>query len=187
MMAAWLQTAACSPDASAALRAAGTAVGRLDTAEALRLLDDATRMGCADAGTGAVFLRGLAAARSAYAAGGSNASLEAVGRAVTILEAQAGSGSRAAALGHAVLMAAEAAAQSERDDMSTWLEQAVSLDGSLTGPVQRLIDLPVVTGDLWLQVHRFDAAREAYRRAAAVETSLPSSLGLARVAVRLDD
>jgi TolA-binding protein len=52
--------------------------------------------------------------------------------------------------------------------------------------------LPMVTahevaGDLWLQVHRYDDARQAYERAARRVGPTPRvTLGLARVAVRLD-
>jgi hypothetical protein len=186
-MAAWLQASACSPAASAAMRDAELQLGRLDTSGALKMLDEAAVQGCRDADISAVFLRALAVARGAYAAGGSPESLEPVESAAATLERQARSGSRVAELGWAMLMAAAAAAQSERGDMTVWLEQAASTEPSVPAAPARVINLAVVTGDLWLQVHRYDLAGAAYRRAAAAGKTIASTLGLARVARRLGD
>ena len=78
-------------------------------------------------------------------------------------------------------MAAAAAAQSEREDMTTWLEQAASIEQSLPEGAARLIDLPVVTGDLWLQVHRFDAGAGRLPNGAAAARPACLVVGLARV------
>lgn len=182
-----LQAPTCSPAGTTALREAEIHLRRLETAGALPGLDDAAAQGCQDAETVALFLRGLTAARRAYASGGSTESLEPVMRAADALEQQVRTGRRIAELARATLMAAAAAAQSEREDMTTWLEQAASIEQSMPEGAARLIDLPVVTGDLWLQVHRFELARAAYRTASGRETTIASAVGLARVARRLND
>jgi hypothetical protein len=131
------------------------------------------------------------AAREAYRAGGSEAALEPVRKAISALEAAATRGSGTAEVGRVVLLAASSAAQSERDDMKLMLDHATSLEKRQLA-AQPAAALPVtaheVAGDLWLQVHRFDVARQAYETAAALVGRTPRvATGLARVAVRLED
>ena len=98
---------------------------------------------------------------------------------------------RAAEIARVVLMAASAAAQSEREEMGLLLEHASNLERQ-----QRSAGLqgaPIITaqeaaGDLWLQVHRFEEARRAYLSAAEqVGATRRVTLGLARTAFRLGD
>lgn len=159
-----------------------------DLAGALQRLQAAVRAGCEDAVLPATYLRGWIAAREAYRAGGSPESLRPVVQAITMLEDAGKSGPpQIAAL---VLQAAAAAAQSERDELALMIDYAVQLeDRNLTAT---LPGLPMITaheaaGDLWLQVYRYDDARRAYARAAQRVGATPRvTLGLARLAARLD-
>jgi hypothetical protein len=146
---------------------------------------------CQDARLDQAYLQGLVAARDAYRAGGSEDALAPVRKAVSTLEAGAARGARTAETGRIVLLAAASAAQSERDDMKLMLDHATSLERRQLA-AQPGASLPVtaheVAGDLWLQVHRFDDARQAYEAAAALVGPTPRvTAGLARVAVRLKD
>ena len=114
-----------------------------------------------------LYLDGLAAAREASAAGGSPDSLAPVRRAVAVLEQHRGPRAEIAVY---VLRAAAAAAQSERDEMSLLIEHAVRLESVQLEAGEA--GLPGVTaheaaGDLWLRVHGYEQARQAYERAAA--------------------
>jgi hypothetical protein len=144
---------------------------------------------CVEAEIAGHYLRGLVAAREAYKAGGSPPSLAPVRLAVAALDARAPEAPALAALARAVLLAAAAAAQSERDEMALLLEHAIRLEA-----VQLEADqppLPVATahdvaGDLWLQVHRYEDAQRAYELALERVGATPRiMLGLARAAARL--
>jgi hypothetical protein len=182
------QTPQCSPDAAALMKAATERAAGFDLAGALQRLQAAVRAGCEEAVLPATYLRGWIAAREAYRAGGSPESLRPVLQAIAMLEDAGKSGPpQIAAL---VLQAAAAAAQSERDELALMINYAVELeDRNLTA---KLPALPMVTaheaaGDLWLQVYRYDDARRAYTRAAErVGTTSRITLGLARLAARLD-
>jgi hypothetical protein len=98
--------------------------------------------------------------------------------------------SQRAAYAHAVLRAAVAAAQDERDEMQVYLMHARTLAESLrlareayTWPLP--IDL--VEGELWLEVDRFVEAREAFARVAGAALAARAALGLGRSLERLDD
>ena len=184
---ALLQAAVCPASAANSLRQAEMSVRNLDVAGAIAHFDEAAGAGCRDGAIGAAYLRGLQAARAAYAQGGSPASLAPVDRAIAELEAHEKSGNRLAEIAHVMLMAAAAAAQSERDDMATFLEHARSLEQRSAGGRALSPGVSEVAGDLWLQVHRFDAAREAYRAASQSGPTPATRLGLARVAARQAD
>ena len=186
-----LQAAPCGVAAKAAEERGSRLAFELRLEASVAAYADAARLGCGDAATIAVYLRGLQAARDAYRAGGSESALAPVRTAIATLDAQAARGSSTADIARTLLLAAGAAAQSERDDMSTFLTHALHLEA-----VQRVVAgkalLPVtaleVAGDLWLQVHRFDDARAAYQTAAEILGHRPRiAAGLARVAVRLND
>jgi hypothetical protein len=144
---------------------------------------------CVEAEIAGHYLRGLVAARESYKAGGSPQSLAPVRLAVAAIDARAPEAPALASLARSVLLAAAAAAQSERDEMALLLEHAVRLEAIQIEAGQR--PLPVATahdvaGDLWLQVHRYEDAHHAFEQALARVGATPRvMLGLARAAARL--
>ena len=156
-----------------------------DMAGALDLLRKMGASGCVDAVIGMTYVQGLVAARAAYTAGGSDASLVPVRRAIDALEQIAQGEPGPAEIARLLLHAAAAAAQSERDEMMLYLEHAEQMDGLLRGagqPAAPLLTAAEVSGDLWLQVHRYDDARRAFMKAAGQVGMTPRvKAGLARV------
>jgi tetratricopeptide (TPR) repeat protein len=146
---------------------------------------------CIEAEIAGHYLRGLVAARDAYRQGGSPESLVPVNLAIAAIDARAPLAPAQAATARAVLLAASAAAQSERDEMALLLEHAVRLEAIQIEAGQS--PLPIATahdvaGDLWLQVHRYEEAQAAYQLARMrIGASPRVMLGLARTAVRLKD
>ena len=144
---------------------------------------------CVDAEIAGHYLRGLIAAREAYKAGGSPQSLAPVRLAVAAIEARASHAPARAALARAVLLAAAAAAQSERDEMALLLEHAVRLEAiqiEADQPPMPVATAHDVAGDLWLQVHRYEDAQRAFEQALARVGGTPRVLlGLERAAARL--
>lgn len=143
---------------------------------------------CVEAELAGHYLRGLLAARAAYRDGGTAASLAPTRLAMASIDARADRAPAFAAIARAVLQAAAAAAQSERDEMALFLEHAVRLEaiqieaGENPLPVATAHD---VAGDLWLQVHRYDEALQAYERALERVGPAPRILlGLARSSAR---
>jgi len=135
-------------------------------------------------------VRGLVAARDAYRYGGSPESLAPVGAAIAELARHAPM-SPSAEIARVMLLAASAAAQSERDEMALLLDHALQLErqeraaGRSGAP---MVTAHEVAGDLWLQVHRFEDARQAYARAEReVGRTRRITLGVARTASRLDE
>jgi tetratricopeptide (TPR) repeat protein len=169
----------------AAIAAATARADVFDLRGAMQRLEAAITAGCPSAQVQATYLRGWLAARDAYRAGGSPESLTDVDAAVASLSA---AGEKLAA---DVLQAAVAAAQSERESLSLFIEQAVQLEAVRLSA--RLSGAPIITaheaaGDLWLQVHRYEDARRAYQRAAErIGTTPRVTVGLARAAARLKD
>jgi hypothetical protein len=169
----------------AAIAAATARADVFDLRGAMQRLEAAITAGCPSAQVQATYLRGWLAARDAYRAGGSPESLTDVDAAVASLSA---AGEKLAAY---VLQAAVAAAQSERESLSLFIEQAVQLEAvrlsaGLTGAP--IITAHEAAGDLWLQVHRYEDARRAFRLAGErVGTTRRVTLGLARSAMRLKD
>jgi len=135
-----------------------------------------------------VYARGWAAARAAYAQGGSTESLQPVRDAVATLDRNGGNTPGPAQVARLVLLAAAAAAQSERDEMAIFLDEAVRLEAlqfAAGQPGAPGVSAHEAAGDLWLQVHRFDDARAAYQRAASVLGMTPRiARSLAEVDVR---
>jgi hypothetical protein len=149
-----------------------------------------TTVGCPMADVALAYLRGLLAAREAYELGGPPESLDPVRAAIEVLDTHTLQ-VPAAAIARAVLQAARAAAQSERDEMALFLEHAVELERlqqAAGEPGLAIITAHEVAGDLWLQVHRYEDARRAYVLAAGqVGATARVALGLARAAAQLDD
>jgi hypothetical protein len=96
-----------------------------------------------------------------------------------------------APIANAVLRAAIAAAQSEREEMTVLLEHALRMESLQLEAGQGglpLVTAHVIAGDLWLQVHGVDEARQAYERAEQRTGQSPRvAIGLARVAARMKD
>jgi hypothetical protein len=90
-----------------------------------------------------------------------------------------------------VLLAAVAAAQSERDQMAIFLahaKQMESLQIMAGQPGAPTISAHEAAGDLWLRVHRYEEARQAYLDAFKTIGPTPRTLlGLARADARLKD
>ena len=184
-----LQAAACTGDAGR-LHAEGVrAAASLDVTTAVGRFEAAVENGCTDARVAVIYLSAVTAAREAYRVGGSEESLQPVRRAEAALETLASRGDTLAPIAQLLVMAAAAAAQSERDDMALLLEQAQALERTrIAGGLGAVpgISAHELAGDLWLQVHRFDTARAAYRLALELAGPTPRTrLGLARTAVRL--
>ena len=118
----------------------------------------------------ALYLRGFAAAVESYKQGGSDESLAPVREAMAALEKLARGTPGPAEIARLVLVAAAAAAQSEREEMGAYLTHATDMEmlqvaaGQPGAPGLSALE---AAGDLWLQVHRFDEAVRAYERAAA--------------------
>jgi hypothetical protein len=184
-----LQQAGCTADAVSALADAGRRARFLDVTGAVTRLQG-TPLACETTRMAFLYLRGLQAAREAYRSGGDGQSLAPVTEAVEELGRYVTTNPRAELM-RVTLMAAAAAAQSERDDMSLLLQHATTLEtellaaGTAGAPG---VSAHEAAGDLWLQVHRFESARAAYQEASRVSGLSPRiALGLARVAVQLRD
>jgi hypothetical protein len=184
-----LQSSGCTADAVSALTDAARRARAFDVPGAVSRLQ-AAPAGCETTRMAFLYLRGLQAARDAYRTGGDEESLQPVMAAIDELTMLSASNPRADLL-RVTLMAAAAAAQSERDDMTLLLEQARSLELKLvfnSGAAAPGVTAHEAAGDLWLQVHRFESARAAYLEATELTGASPRiSLGLARVAVQLHD
>ena len=118
----------------------------------------------------ALYLRGFAAAVEANAQGGSDESLAPVRDAMAALEMLSGGRPGPAEIARLVLVAAAAAAQSEREEMGAYLAHAIDMEMLQVAAGQRGapgLSALEAAGDLWLQVHRYDDAIRAYQRAAA--------------------
>jgi hypothetical protein len=116
-----------------------------------------------------LYERGLADARAAFAKGGSPESLAPVREAIAALDAIARGRPGAAEIARLTLHAAAAAAQSERDEMTVYIEQAIRMEllqreAGQPGPPG--VSALEVAGDLWLQLYGYEEARRAYLRAA---------------------
>jgi hypothetical protein len=185
------QMSPCAGESAAHARVAVARAEAFDLAGAAAGWSKAAEARCSDAEIPSYFLQGFVAARAAYALGGSPESLQPVHDAVAALDARGGTRPGLAQVARYVLLAAAAAAQSERDQMTLLLEHALHLEAIQIEAGQG--GVPGVTaheaaGDLFLQVHRYEDARRYYIRAAGRLGMTPRiRLGLARVAVRLGD
>jgi tetratricopeptide (TPR) repeat protein len=184
------QNPACSEQALAALGDATARVQEFDIAGAIARLER-TAATCEDAGLAAWYLTGLLAAREAYRDGGSEASLAPVKKAIAALDAYGANVPGGAQIARLVLLGAASAAQSERDEMAIFLDEALRLESiqvAARQPGAPVVSAHEAAGDLWLQVHRFEEARDAYEEASELFGSRPRTLlGRARTAVRLND
>ena len=155
------------------------------------LLRVAAERGDRGAEVAVVYLQGLIDAREAFLDGGTASSLAPVQAAIQSLGTIAQGRRGSAEIARLVLQAAAAAAQSERDEMRLYLESAIQMEqvqraAGLTGAP--LISASEIAGDLWLQVARYDDARQSYAEAAErAGPSLRTVAGLARASSRLKD
>ena len=186
-----LQVNPCRDQAAPFVAAAVERGESFDLAGAAWTFFVASGQWCVDAEIAGHYLRGLVAAREAYKQGGSPESLVPVTLAVAAIDARAALAPALAATARAVLLAAAAAAQSERDEMALLLEHAIRLETLQLEAGQPTLSVATaheVAGDLWLQVHRYDDAQRAYQEALARIGRTPRvSLGLARAHARLKD
>lgn len=125
---------------------------------------------------------GWLAAEAAGARGGTAEALTRVRAALEALAAPVG-GTSDAAYAAAVLHAAAAAAQDERDEMQVWLEHARDLASrrALTGaPVRWPLPIDLAEGELWSSVDDYELAEAGYMRALAARDSAAGWRGLGR-------
>ena len=191
MMAAGLVTvfltavqATCPGEQGALMAETVARVQESDNAGAIDLLRKTGDSGCLEAAIALAYLQGLVDARAAYAEGGSEASLAPVRQAITTLEKFAEGRAGPAEIARLLLQASAAAAQSERDEMMLYLAHAEQMDVLLRAagqPAAPLMPAAEVSGELWLQVHRYDEARAAFLKAAEQAGMTPRiKAGLAR-------
>jgi hypothetical protein len=191
---AWLAAVAqadvCSGEGLRQLKLAAERGGAFDLRGAADAYMAAAKQGCAGADLAAHYLRGLTAARAAYAQGGSAESLAVVRDTIATLEGRAAVPGPAQ-IASVVLQAAAAGAQSERDQMALLLDHAIRLERiqlEAKQPPLPIVSAHETAGDLWLQVHGYAEAQRAYELAAQrTGRSDRVLLGLARVAVGLKD
>lgn len=127
-------------------------------------------------------VRGWIGALDAASLGGTDEALADVRQATTVLSGL-DSPRSASAYAAAILHAAAAAAQDERDEMTLWLDHARDVAARLTASGHApLWPLPfdVAEGELWLGVDDYELAELAYARALALEDSAAAWFGLAR-------
>jgi hypothetical protein len=163
---------------------AAARVQAFDLVGAADTLGDSSASGCTDLEVAALYLRGVAAALDAYKQGGSEESLAPVRDAIGELERISGQRPGPAEVARLVLVAAAAAAQSEREEMGAFLTHALAMESlqfAAGQPGAPVLTAHEIAGELWLQVHRFDEARAAFERAAEqVGTTPRIAAGLAR-------
>ena len=185
------QALQCNADAASVASAGARLAGEMAVVGAAEQYERAAALGCADAVVPGLYARAWLAAREASRRGGDVESVAPVRAAVTALAARAANRPGVAEIARLVLLAAIAGAQSERDEMAVYLEQALQLERlqlAAGEPAAPIIAAHEAAGDLWLQVHRYEDARRAYREAATRLGTTPRiTLGLARAAARLDD
>ncbi|MBM3819501.1 MAG: hypothetical protein FJW14_10885, partial [Acidimicrobiia bacterium] len=117
----------------------------------------------------AIYTKGLADARAAFEKGAPPESLVPVREAIAALLKISGERPAQAEIARLTLQAAAAGAQSERDEMTLYLDQATRMEIlqlEAKQPGAPGVSALEVAGDLWLQVFRYDEAIEAYARAA---------------------
>ncbi len=193
------QTVSCEPAAvRTVLQRAADELQRMDEAAAGAALFGATgaETTCRELAIASVALEGWLEARRLATVSGAPDQLGRINQVLRRLEALRISGTptsltvQLASYAEAVLRAAVAAAQDERDEMQLYLALGRDLAASLTlGAQARLWPLPIdeVEGELWLEVDRFADARAAFERAAAAARGARGTIGLALTADRLKD
>ncbi len=174
----------CPPAVQTELDQASAEVLRGDyatAAERVRTGDDSAGA-CASLRLAAWAASGWIAAAAAADRGGAVEALAPVVEAIAILTAL-GPPRSDAAYAVALLRAASAAAQDERDEMLVWIEEARALAARLAlagpGPTWPLpVDL--AEGELWHGVDDYELAEVAFTRALAARESPRAWRGLAR-------
>ena len=136
-----------------------------------------------------LYTQGLADARAAFEQGAPPESLARVREAIAALGKISQERPGPAEIARLTLQAAAAAAQSERDEMALYLEQATRMERlqfEARQPGAPVVSAHEVAGDLWLQVFRYEDAVSAYLRAAEYVGMTPRvTEGLARARARL--
>jgi hypothetical protein len=129
----------------------------------------------------------IAAARD----GGPEVALRPVKQAAANLESLVGGVRGPGEIAQAVLLAAAAAAQTERGEMTIYLVHALQMEelqAAAGQPGAPGLSAHEAAGDLWLEVHQYQEARAAYVRANELVGATPRvTIGLARVARRLQE
>jgi pimeloyl-ACP methyl ester carboxylesterase len=196
--------AAAQPDpcadaaAQAALADARRDLDHADDAGAAERLQRAVeRVGrCHEVGLAALAVDGWVEARRLALVGGAPDALarmrDTLARIDTVRAARPPTAllSQLAAYADAVLRAAVAAAQDERDEMQVYLAHARTLADSLgLARVARPWPLPidVAAGELWLEVDRFSDARDAFARVTDEGLAARVALGSGQVLERVSD
>ena len=155
-------------------------------AERMRL---AGLCGCVDADVAFLYLRGLLDAREAFRTGAPAESLAPVRAAFASLQAISQDRPGPPEVALLLLHAAAAAAQSERAEMTLYLDAAgrmESVQRDAGQPGAPVLGSDEVAGHLWLQLYQYADARRAYRRAVDHRGDTMRVLaGLARTAARL--
>lgn len=179
----------CPAEAMTLMQQASIRAEEFDLPGAAEGMRTAASNGCASAQVAALYLRGLADAREAFRLGAPPESLAPVREAIASLQALAGDRPGSAAIARLLLQAAAAGAQSERDEMSLYLDAAIqmeTLQRAAAQPGAPVISALEVAGDLWLQVYRYADARRYYMQASAQgDRTLRVAAGMARTAARL--
>lgn len=159
-----------------------------DLVGAAALLDVPAAATCADAKIASAYLRGLLASREAYRKGGGDDSLAPVREAVSALAALSRNQRGPADIARLILLAAAAAAVSEREEMLVFIDFARQKEleqRAARQPGPPMISALEVAGDLWLQVHRYEDAQRFYELAAEHLGYTPRVLfGLGKIAVQ---
>jgi tetratricopeptide (TPR) repeat protein len=172
-------------------RSAADAAATLLTLGALDVADDRLRQayiasdGCDDLALAAWSVHGWRVARDAAATGGRPGDLAPVVDAVSRLAALGSVGSPAA-YAVAIVRAAAAASQDERDELTLWLDHAGALSDRLGlggDPPRWPLPFDVAAGALWFEVDDYALAERAFRRAL---TARPTVLGWAGLGRALD-
>lgn len=138
--------------------------------------------GCRELALAAWSLRGWRSARAASATGGRPEDLAPVVEAIDRLSPL---GPVASDAGYAVAMlhAAAAASQDEREELQIWLDQARDLSRRLglgTAPPRWPLTFDRAEGELWLEVDDHELAEASFAQALAVAESPSAWMGLAR-------
>jgi tetratricopeptide (TPR) repeat protein len=140
-------------------------------------------------GVEAIYMKGLADARAAFEKGAPPESLAPVREAIAALLKISQERPGQAEIARLTLQAAAAGAQSERDEMALYLDQATRMEvlqRDARQPGAPGVSALEVAGDLWLQVFRYDEAIKAYERAAQYLGETPRIRdSLARARARL--
>jgi hypothetical protein len=182
---------ACGTEATVLLERASARAAEFDLDGASQQLETDIAARCEATRIAMLYVRGLIAAGDAFRQGGPPELLEPVRQAIASLETIAKGRPGPAGVARLVLQAASAAAQSERAEMGLYLDSAIQMESLLYAAGQLgapLVSAAEAAGELWLQLHGYEAARRAYGQAAAQKGSTMRVLaGLGRSAERLAD